>query len=84
MGFREIAPLILNIGAMWELVVSFMPCHFAPQEGTLMPIEQEAGGPQTGLDILEKRQISCPCWGSSSRLSDPHPSVRSLRYPSSI
>jgi len=37
-GCRGIAPLILNVGAMWELVVSFMPCHYAPQEGTLMSI----------------------------------------------
>jgi hypothetical protein len=43
-GCRGKAPLFLNVGAMWELVVSFMPCHYAPlQKGTLMSIEWEAG-----------------------------------------
>lgn len=28
-------------------------------------------GPKTSLDYLERRKISCPCWDSNPRLSNP-------------
>jgi hypothetical protein len=28
-------------------------------------------GPRAGLDLLEKRQMSCPCWNLNSGPSSP-------------
>jgi hypothetical protein len=38
----------------------------APAAIPRYPLDETLGGPKAGLDTVEKRQISCPCWESNS------------------
>ena len=50
-----VAPLILYLGSRWHWVIGFCPA-------ILLPLP---AGPHSHLDILEKREIYCPCWDSN-------------------
>jgi hypothetical protein len=43
LGRKGIAPLILNFGTRWRLIVNFMPRLLYPREKTAVPIEEEVG-----------------------------------------
>jgi hypothetical protein len=57
-----IAPLILNPDTGWSSVISFMPQPLYPRDITLHTLNGRA---PTGLNILEKKEISCPCQKSN-------------------
>ena len=40
------------------------------------PTEYSWVGPRVGMDVLQKRKISCPYQDSNPRLSSPWPSVQ--------
>jgi hypothetical protein len=71
-----IAPLILNLDTGWSSVINFMPQPLYPREITLHTLNGRA---LTGLNILEKRQISCPCQESNPIPSTLQPSHYSYR-----
>jgi hypothetical protein len=60
---RGIASILLNVRAMWELVISVMLGCFAPKRN---PGTQKTVG---WSGHFGKRKISCPCWDSSPGLS---------------
>jgi len=54
------APLILNVGNRWKLVVNVTPCSLYPQE-PLHPLNMRLGGvPEPGRTVLKKRKpLAC-------------------------
>jgi hypothetical protein len=58
-------PTILDICTRHRRVVSLTPWPLYRQEGTLVPTEQESA--RAGLDVLEEREIYCPCRNSNPR-----------------
>jgi hypothetical protein len=75
-GSRGIAPLILNLGNRWGSAVSFM-LHLLHPHGKISGYQlNRCGDPGAGLDILEKRKISCTSQDSNPRSSSPLVSTR--------
>jgi hypothetical protein len=69
------ATLILNLSTIWRQVVNFTYQSIYPRER--IPGAHQTGGSmgsRPGLDVSEKRKISCPCPESNTRLSSPYPS----------
>jgi hypothetical protein len=66
--------MILNLNTRWTLVVSFMLLLLylwgnSPQ----YPLYRRLGGPQSHLDITEKRKISLQCRKSNPNYSAVQP-----------
>jgi hypothetical protein len=60
------------------------PCRFTP--GGSVPSAHCIGGwvgPRAGLDTVEWREISCPCWESNPDRPFCSPSLYHLSYPGS-
>jgi hypothetical protein len=53
-GSGSIAPCILNLGTIWEWVVSFTPADLSPGK---KPTENTIVGTRTDLDGMTKRKI---------------------------
>jgi len=69
-GSGGISPFILNLGTTWRCVVNFKPRPFYPStHSTGVWV-----GKCAGLDVLEKRKISCPCRDSNPQPSNPQSS----------
>jgi len=67
-----IAALILNIGTRWSPMINLCPNLFTPGKEPLAHTEWEA--PTAGLNIMEKRLISCTCQESNPRSPTLQPS----------
>ena len=61
-GCRGIAPLILNIGTRWRLVVNFMPRPLYSVKEPRCPLNRRLDGPQSqsGCFEEEKSVLSLP------------------------
>jgi hypothetical protein len=67
-GSRSIAPLIFNLDARCEWLISH-PSHFIPGKEPLCPLNRRLGGPCAGVDILENRKVSYPYQDLNAKLS---------------
>lgn len=66
MGSSGTVAFILTLITWWKQVDSFTPPRKDPQ----VPLKSRLCGPQSSLNTLERRQISCLCWGGANlRLS---------------
>jgi hypothetical protein len=56
-GSSGIAPLILNFGIKWRLVLHITPGHFTPREGARMPIERGGWALERVWMFFERRKF---------------------------
>jgi len=64
-GVRGIAPLIRNVGTRWRWVVNFRTATLTPRKNPGFYRRWGLVICSAGLDVLEKRKISCP-YGDSN------------------
>jgi hypothetical protein len=68
---RDIALLILNLGARWQWVVNSMLRPLYPQEGTPVPNLQQAGRAPGPVWTFWRRENLFPQLGSKAETSSP-------------
>jgi hypothetical protein len=59
-GSGDMAPLILNLGTKWRWIVNFTLLPLYPRKEPQYVLNTRPSGPQNRLEVLEKRNISCP------------------------
>jgi hypothetical protein len=66
-------------------VVDFMPWPFYFWGNSpWYPLDRRLGDPRASLDTVEKRKISCPCWGKNPCGSPHCPLLYQLSYTGSF